>query len=548
MSGKIPSAKLELTNLLGLGYFPDELPPPFTTKVFAEKVTTKGIKLPIEFKQKKGKWCEYTPYSLARPGALRRRLAILNPLPFYRLSKEIVTHQNILFKKAESCVIALSQPKVSTKETRAIHTSNSLSDLPTARAKSRVGKLFVLHTDISRFYPSIYTHSLDWAITGKAKAKAKFGASVDRIGTRIDALVQAAQNGQTRGIPIGPDTSLLLAHVLLAPVDRILKQKGIIHGFRFMDDYELVFRTRSEADAALAALEEALSEYELELNTHKTSIHELPLELDTPAIIELRNHPLESYNPSHSELLSFFNKAFILAKETPNKPILQFAIGRINNLDQIPTDPALTQGLVLQCATIEPGTWRRAVRILQRLHASVPLPTKPIQRVIEVTIQQQAPRQHSSEVAWALWATLVFEIDLSIKEIKAVIKMRDDVCSLLLLHAEQEGLAHFDSWCIKHISESASASELYGEHWLFSYEAVKRKWVTPKSGSYLASDLVFGFIESQGINFYDDSALATARDFKASDEADDEAFSYATHGTDDGLLDQLDDYDDESDF
>mgnify|MGYP006076550629 CR=1 FL=1 len=548
MSNTNSSTKLELPDLLGRGYFPDELPPPFTTKSFAGKVTKKGVKLPIEFTKKKGKWCEYTPYSLARPGALRRRLGILNPLAFYRLSKEVVTSQKVLFKKAESCVVALSKPRVSTTKLRAILTSNTLSDLPIARAKSRVGKLFALHTDISRFYPSIYTHSLDWAITGKVKAKSTFGRGVNRLGTRIDAHVQAAQNGQTRGLPIGPDTSLLLAHVLLAPVDKILKKKGITHGFRFMDDYELVFKTRAEADAALAALEEALSEYELELNTHKTSIHELPLELDSPAIVELRNHPLESYNPSHSELLSFFNKAFLLAKETPNKPILQFAIGRINNLDEIPTDRELTQDLVLQCATIEPGTWRRAVRILQRLHASAPLSTKPIQRVIEVTIQQQAPRQHSSEVAWALWATLVFKIDLSIKEIKAVIKMRDDVCSLLLLHAEQEGLAQFDGWCIKHIVEPASASELYGEHWLFSYEAVKKKWITPKSGNYLTSDPVFGFMENQDINFYDDSILAEARDFKASDEAEDEAFSYATHGTNDGRLDLFDDYDDEPDF
>lgn len=548
MSDTNSSTKLELSDLLGRGYFPDELPPPFTTKNFADKVTAKSVSLPIAFTQKKGKWCDFTPYSLARAGDLRRKLAILNPLPFYRLSKEIVTHQKSLLQKAGLGVVSLSQPKVSATGPRAIKTANALSDLPTARAKSRVGKLFVLQTDISRFYATIYTHALDWAITGKVKAKKNFGNSVNRLGTRIDAHVQACQNGQTRGLPIGPDTSLLLAHVLLTPVDKIVKRKGITHGFRFMDDYELVFKTRAEADAALAVLEEALSEYELELNTHKTSIKELPLKLDSAAIVELRNHPLESYNPSHSELLSFFNKTFLLAKETPNKAILKFAIGRINNLDEIPTDPELTQNLVLQCATIEPGTWRSAIRILQRLHASVPLATKPIKRVIEVTIQQQAPRQHSSEVAWALWAALVFEINLGMKETKAVIKMKDDVCSLLLLHAEQEQLASFDSWCTKHISEPASASELYGEHWLFSYEAVKRKWITPKSGSYLASDPVFGFIESQDIHFYDDSILAAARDFKAADEAEDEAFSYATHGTDDGLLDLLDDYDDEPDF
>ncbi len=245
-----PKTRLELKDLLAKGYFPDELPPPFNTKVFSDKITVRGLRLPTQFTEPKGKWCEYTTFSLARPGALRRRLAILNPLAYYRLSKEIVTHQKSLFKKASPSVVCLSHPKISANGNRAIATHSSLGDLPNARARSRVGKLFALRTDIARFYPSIYTHSLDWAITGKDKAKSNFGRGVNRLGTRIDAHVQAAQNGQTRGIPIGPDTSLLLAHVLLAPVDKALKKKGITHGFRFLDDYELVFESRSLAEEA----------------------------------------------------------------------------------------------------------------------------------------------------------------------------------------------------------------------------------------------------------------------------------------------------------
>lgn len=369
-----PKSKLDLGVLLACGYFPQELPPPFTTKVFADKITAKGLALPNQFMEPKGKWCEYTSYSLARPGALRRRLAILNPLAYHRLSKEIVTHQKTLFKKASPSVVCLSYPRISTDGIRAITTHNSLSDLPTARARSRVGKIFSLRTDIARFYPSIYTHSLDWAITGKHRAKAVFGRGVNRLGTRIDAHVQAAQNGQTRGIPIGPDTSLLLAHVLLAPVDKALKKRGITNGFRFLDDYELVFETRSLAEEALATLEEGLAEYELELNSLKTSIQELPLELETSAIVALRGLPIQGSGTSDSSLVAFFNMAFLLAKENPSIAILRFAVARINNLKETPRNPKLTQDLVLQSATIEPGVWRTAIPILQRLHAEASLP------------------------------------------------------------------------------------------------------------------------------------------------------------------------------
>jgi hypothetical protein len=419
--------------------------------------------------------------------------------------------------------------------------------LPTARARSRVGKLFSLHTDIARFYPSIYTHSLDWAITGKEKAKATIGRRVNRLGARIDALVQAAQNGQTRGIPIGPDTSLLLAHVLLAPVDKMLKKKGITHCFRFLDDYELVFETRSLAEEALATLEEALAEYELELNSLKTSIQELPLELDNTAIVALREHPFQESGASDSSLVSFFNQAFILAKENPSKAILRFAVGRIKNLKETPKNHKLAQDLVLQSATIEPGVWRSAIPVLQRLHAKSNLPEDPIRSVIEVTIRQQAPRQHSSEVAWALWAALVFGISLSLKATKAVIRMKDDVCALLLLHASEEGLATFDGWCIKHISELAAPSELYGEHWLFSFEAVARNWVTPAAGNFLPSDSVFGFLEGQKISFYNIAALSTARAAQIPATSGAEEYSYFSQGASDDLFSLFDDFEDPDD-
>lgn len=540
-----PKSKLELRELLARGYFPAELPPPFNTRDFAKKITAKGQTLPLQFTEPKGKWCEYTSYSLARPGALRRRLAILNPLAYYRLSKEIVTHQKSLFKKASPSVVCLSHPKISSDGTRAITTHSSLSDLPTARARSRVGKLFALHTDIARFYPSIYTHSLDWAITGKEKAKALFGRRVNRLGTRIDAHVQAAQNGQTRGIPIGPDTSLLLAHVLLAPVDKTLKKKGITHGFRFLDDYELVFESRSLAEEALATLEEALAEYELELNSLKTSIQELPLELETSAIVALREHFIQGSGASDSALVGFFNIAFLLAKENPSKAILRFAVGRINNLKKMPSNPKLTQDLVLQSATIEPGVWRSAIPILQRLHAESNLPIDPIRSVIEVTIRQQAPRQHSSEVAWALWAALVFGISLGSKATKAVVRMKDDVCGLLLLHAHDEGLASFDTWSLNHISELATAAELFGEHWLFSYEAVAKSWVTPTAGNFLAPDPVFGYLEQQGVSFYDKVALSTARSAQIPAASAAEDYSYFAQGSDDDLFSLFDAYDDQ---
>ncbi len=110
---------------------------------------------------------------------------------------------------------------------------------------------FVLRTDVNRFYPSIYTHSLPWAIEGKPKVKAAKAA--DNLNSlwsnKLDLHTRNVNDQQTMGVPIGPDTSLLLAEVILAAVDEELAQEiPGLRGIRFIDDYEFAVNQRSEAD------------------------------------------------------------------------------------------------------------------------------------------------------------------------------------------------------------------------------------------------------------------------------------------------------------
>lgn len=506
--------KLTLKNLLAKGYFPRELPPPFNTKKFAKVVTTQGITLPADFTKTKGEWCAFTPYSLARPGSLRRRLAIINPLPFYRLAKEIVDNQKKLFKLAQRGGIAVSAPTVLNKNSRAIEPEVALSELPKARAQQRVANCYALIADVSRFYPSIYTHALDWAVQGKTKAKATMKAKGTlTLGAKIDKLVQACQEGQTRGIPIGPDTSVLLSHILLGAVDERLDSEGYANGSRFMDDYELVFETRSRAERALASLEEALSEFELELNPQKTVIEELPIPLEDDAIAELRKFPIRlSAKGQRFDLIHFFNRAFALSKQARERPILRYAVGRVNHLKFSKTCGELAQELILQAASVEPGVWPKAIPALLRLHATNSnLPKKPVAKVVNMLVRQQAPRGHSSEVAWSLWASIVFKTDLEEKAVNAVLKMADDACGLLLLHARALNLIPTGAkW--KKLSTFVSTPELRGRHWLLAYEAQKKGWLVPTKGTGISADPIFAFLDQNDVEFYDLDAVAAAVD------------------------------------
>jgi hypothetical protein len=106
------------------------------------------------------------------------------------------------------------------------------------RSRSR----YVIQTDISRFYQSIYTHSIPWALHGKAAAKANRSRRL--IGNTLDKLVREGQDRQTIGVPIGPDTSLIIAEIILSSVDEALKRKRLKNGLRYIDDYDFGFQTQ----------------------------------------------------------------------------------------------------------------------------------------------------------------------------------------------------------------------------------------------------------------------------------------------------------------
>ena len=126
---------------------------------------------------------------------------------------------------------------------------------------------------------------------------------------------------------IGPDTSLVIAESILCKVDEALKERGIVNGFRYIDDYFLGFKTLSEAESAIAVLQEQLNVYELALNSSKTEIIVLPHEFEDLSISELRNFSFkDANNNQRADLIYYFNKVFTVAKSSPEESIIKYAV------------------------------------------------------------------------------------------------------------------------------------------------------------------------------------------------------------------------------
>lgn len=465
-----------LKALLAYGYLPQELPPLFGSESFASFI---NMRMPESIRKQRADWTEPAHHNLARVGGLRRRLTLPNPINFYRLAACFKTNSKALRAEWRKSPYSLTSPKRSSHGPRGI--SNENADRVAARAHARVGARYLLRADISQFYPSIYTHTIPWALHTKTVAK-RACQDMSLAGNVLDKELQACQFGQTKGIAIGPDTSLGIAELLLASIDKRLKDKcQILGGVRFIDDMEFSFKTLAHAEAALERLESSLYEFELQLNGNKTKILELPDVLESRYITELRPQIPVLSNGTKSQWIDYFNHAFILAKEHPSDGVLRYATAALQGVTATEKCWPIAQTLLWQCIALDPGCLRFVtdVLLLHKHRASRVPDVSVAKKAIESLILSSAPVGHGSEILWSIWASLQLGINLSKSAQQAIAGVDDSFVAVAAMVAQEKKV--FASDFASPLWESWLVEDCFKqEHWLFGYEANRQGWLGQK--------------------------------------------------------------------
>jgi len=499
-----------LRALLTRGYFPKELPRPFLTDSFAKCVTASRV-LPGDLakaavKGTKLRSAQTAIYSLARGGLLRRPLSICNPIHYFLLCKEITQNWAAIQPRVSGTMLAATAPEFKTKaDERAIDGKFGQGARSDLAQHSRLGRRYILQTDINRFYHSIYTHSIAWALHSKATAKAN-KTSFALLGNRIDYLIRMGQDQQTVGIPIGPDTSLLMAELIMQRCDETLLTKiPRLKGHRFIDDYELSFQTRTEAEDAFHMLDACLAGFELALNPKKTQVLELPLPLEAPWATELKQFPFSrnSRQGQAADLNNYFSKAFALHSGNPGESVLSFAVAKFRTMSIDPANWTAFQKLLLLCAIPEPSSFPYVLeQIIVRKNAGAGPLVPELEEIANELIVRHSALRHSSEVANAAWACLALRLRLHDAAVDEISKCDDSVVALLAIDCERHGLTS------KPIDKSVwgshmTADSLYDRHWLLAYEANIKNWLPNVRGAdYVAKDVNFGFLKQNRVSFY----------------------------------------------
>ena len=498
---------LLLFDLLDKGFFPKELPPPFTTSSFADALAGPHAALPSGAFSSPPKFSMPCVHNLVRTGGLRRNLGLPNPKHFYCLAEHVIANWTDLKACANASPFSLSKP-VEGRPDRAISPEHDLAERTVNRAQLLPIGRFILKADISRFFPSIYTHSIPWAIMGKAKAKRAHVTGTLR-GTwedRTDMFSRYINNNQTVGIPIGPDTSRLLAEVLLSRIDVELSSKfKKLRGLRYIDDYEFVFATRSEAEEVLSFLQHLLNEFELALNASKTAIISLPDQFDPIWTSKIRIFVFREAGVTgqKNDLTAYFDMVFDLFKRFPEEGLLKYAVARLRSVEIHRNNWPLLENILSHCVLIEPACIPQVCDQITHYRTKRFRITKKLwSDCLNRIVYERVPLGQSSEAAWSMWLMKLLNIKLLAKGSKIVSNSDDSIVGLMALGLVASGLA--DSTHLAGLNRFNHASGLFENQWLLCYQGNLTSWLGAGSGrGNLAGDPAFSYLQSQNVSFFD---------------------------------------------
>lgn len=316
--------------LLAYGLFAEKIPPVFTAVPFFDYCKNKSFS---------SSWNEYIVFRVMRNISIPRLMGIPNPFKYQRLCAELRDDWDMIRKhfreQTDSQSYRVSRIHVRkeyedkrvfkmTYKNWRVDGNPELDLLIHDKGTSR----FLVQADVSTCFPSIYTHSIPWALVGKGKAKQT--VRDDTWYNRIDQACSDMRNGETHGILIGPHASNLLSEIILTVVDKRLYDKGYRY-VRNIDDYDCYVGSHDEAELFLRDLDETLRDFDMSLNHKKTKIVELPISIEKSWKHQLSDLPRvgESGMIEYPQVNTFVDTALKLARENDDFAIINYAIKKL---------------------------------------------------------------------------------------------------------------------------------------------------------------------------------------------------------------------------
>jgi len=453
-------------SLLSHNYFPEqkrdkeELPPIFSTRTFTTTVANQLCNEPLRGGRSVSQsGYDQVEYRITRYNNVSRPISIPHPMPYANLAGCISNNWNKLdyiCSNANSLVF----PKKHS-DGRIIIMDYSKENIESDLSNS-FGNKFRVRTDIANFFPSIYTHSIPWALVGFSTAKSNKHGSVWY--NRLDTYQRYTKRNETQGIPIGPATSNIISELILARVDDKLSSDFTY--YRYVDDYICYCDTYEKADKFIRRLSVELWKYKLLLNISKTTIEPLPVTLSQNWILDLYTRLPEGKEINVTLAIRFLDYAVSIQNKTPDGSVLKFAAksikGKLHKLARKSVLEYLLQ-LSLHYPILLP--------LLDSLFDNVTTAKKSFgyDKQLKKILDLNIINCRSDAMCWVIYYMLKFGIKINRARAKKVIETRDCLAITLIYKT-----GNYDTEVINFIN-SLDHSDRYelDQHWILLYQVYR---------------------------------------------------------------------------
>jgi hypothetical protein len=504
-TAKNPSERFK--RLISHGFFAPELPPCFHTLQLARKRATiwrqiEQVQLPNSGDYQKH-LTETSWFHFPRFGRNDRRYGLLNPISFLAIAK--VLSDNFVKLRAD----ATKRSSISTSPlvfdwngTRAIlRPSIDLRDDFRIDLASRREKF--VSVDLRAFYHSIYTHAIPWAIHGKAFAKRD--RRPQHFGNLLDQLCRNAQGGQTLGLPVGPDTSRVIAEVVASAIDEELRSITKVtsrDASRYVDDYTISSPDGQSDQALIAAIRRAAAKFELELNHDKTAVVPTSAYLNSGwKQVALGHRPKSPY--LKTDFQRFLYETTRLARELPNTNVEKWALQNAR-IAFLGADKDTWRGLQSYLV----NAYRRNSTIISLLveliigrhieHGDVDIAS--LRDFLDHRIPTLAIEDRTGELVWLLFLVASLKIEIRADSLEPVFKLEEPMCAILISLAKKwdcvAGSIESSVW-----QRSLSEAGLNGAMWLYSYEGSREGLIQGASLDHIRNHPYFQILNAENVGF-----------------------------------------------
>lgn len=346
--------------------------------------------------------------------------------------------------------------------------------------KIRISMRYKVKADISTCFPSIYTHSIPWAINGKEIAKQR----QDTWSDDIDAKTRKMNYGETMGIFIGPHSSNLISEIILVAVDRDLQDlrkkqdKDPYRYIRYIDDYTCYVDSKDEAEEFVINLAKCLKKYNLSLNHKKTKISELPLMYEEEWINQLKVFKMDEHRGriKYPSIVAFLDKSIALIKQNDDKvSILKYAIKMLNKKKMTDNAREYYFSTLHHLVLLYPYLIPCIEGVFD--NNNYPIQTNQIQEISEDILKSGLKNNNYEACSYALYFSLKYGFEIQ-NTCDCALDSNDCIFMLLgYLRAKKDSESLAIEKCLKKaesmIEEEDGKYILNDNFWLFAYEVLR---------------------------------------------------------------------------